>query len=104
MSRIQTQKGALRYNDPVTGQPVIDFPKEMIGAAYGRSESRTAKRARSRWSQGAMNAGKGDMPRPRTAAQKATADESWLNAFCIFHKDGDTSCACFECRNGSTRV
>ena len=100
MSRIETQKGALRYNDPVTGQPVIDFPKEMIGAAYGRSESRTAKRARNRWTQGAMNAGKGDMPRPRTPEQKRMADETWLRAFCTRFTTGDPSCNCFECRNG----
>ena len=62
------ERGAKRYTDPVTGQKVIDFPKEMIGAAAGLSESRTAARARSRWNQGASNAGKGDMPRPRNKA------------------------------------
>ena len=100
MSRIHTQKGALRYTDKATGRPVIDFPKEMIGAAYGRTESKTARRARSRWTQGAMNAGKGDMPRPRTPQQKAAADESWLAAFCTWYSKDDPSCACFECRNG----
>lgn len=99
MSRIHTQKGALRYRDPVTGQKVIDFPKEMIGAAYGLSESRTARRGRSRWTQGAMNQGKGDMPRPQTPDQKASADEAWVRAFCHAGTDRDGPvCDCFECR------
>jgi hypothetical protein len=97
VSRIHTQKGALRYTDKATGRPVIDFPKEMIGAAYGRTESKTARRARSRWNQGAMNAGKGDMPRPRTAEGKQRADVAWLTAFCARYQSG-SDCTCFECR------
>ncbi len=89
------QRGALRYTDKDTGRPVLDFPKEMIGAAYGQSSSRTAKRAVSRWNQGAMNQGKGDMQRPQN---KEKADIGWLTTYCSRYTRGDPSCACFECR------
>ena len=94
-----TQRGVKRYTDPATGRPVIDVPKEMIGAWAGKNPSRTANRAVSRWTQGAMNAGKGDMPRP---CNKAKQDESWLRIFCTFYSKGDESCRCVECR--TTRV
>ena len=92
-------KGVNRYTDKATGRPVIDVPKEMIGAWAGKTPSRTASRAVSRWQQGAGNAGKGDMPRPRDAAAKAAADDSWLRAYCARYRDGNTDCICFECRN-----
>ena len=91
-------RGAFRYTDKATGRPVIDFPKEMVGAYYGLPSSKTAKRAVSRWNQGAMNQGKGDMPRPQTPVQKKRADDSWLTAFCTRFTQADPSCACFECR------
>lgn len=59
-------KGALRYTDKASGRPVIDIPKDMLGAHLGRNQSKTQRRAISRWKQGAMGeAGKGDMQRPR---------------------------------------
>lgn len=93
-------KGVNRYTDKATGRPVIDVPKEMIGAWAGKTPSRTANRAVSRWHQGSHGAGKGDMPRP---GNKRNIDESWLRMFCTFYTDGDLSCECIECRNGSTR-
>ena len=93
------ERGVARYTDKATGRPVIDVPKEMLAAHYGLPQpSKTAARAKSRWEQLAMNAGKGDMPRPRTPEQKAAADETWLNAFCLFHTKGDENCRCFECQ------
>jgi len=59
------QRGALRYTDKATGRPVIDVPKEMVAAHIGKTSSRTARRAVSRWHQGAHGSGKGDMQRPR---------------------------------------
>lgn len=89
------QRGALRYTDKATGRPVIDFPKEMIGAAQGLSSSRTAQRAVSRWNQGAMNQGKGDMQRPQN---KEKADIGWLMTYCTLYRLNDPTCRCFECR------
>lgn len=60
------QKGALRYTDPASGRPVIDIPKDMLGAHLGMPRSATSRRAEMRWKQGATGAGKGDMPRPTT--------------------------------------
>ncbi len=88
-----------RYTCPTTGRPVIEVTKEQLGAALGKSSSRTAKRAVSRWNQGAMNQGKGDMQRPQN---KEKADLGWLTAFCVKYTNGDPSCACFECRKVCT--
>lgn len=94
------QRGVNRYTDPATGRPVIDVPKEMIGAWAGKTPSRTANRAVSRWNQGAMNAGKGDMPRP---ANKAALDEGWLRMFCTWYTNKDERCRCAECRRTRLR-
>ena len=91
-------RGVKRYTDPATGRPVIDVPKEMIGAWAGKTPSQTARRAVSRWNQGAMNAGKGDMPRPKTAEGKRRSDEAWLRAYCTFYTKRDRKCRCIECR------
>ncbi len=92
------QKGIKRYTDPASGRPVMEVTKEQLGAVLGKSSSRTATRAVSRWNQGAMNQGKGDMQRPQTPAQKREADISWLYAFCRFFRYGEP-CICFECRH-----
>ena len=72
------QKGALRYTDPASGRPVIDIPKDMLGAHLGKTRSHTSKRAEERWKQGATGAGKGDMPRPRN---KTKYDEGYERTF-----------------------
>ena len=91
-------KGLNRFTDKATGRPVIEVTKEQLGAHYGLSSSRTAKRAVSRWNQGAMNQGKGDMQRPQN---KERADRGWLATYCEYYKVGDPSCACIECRRGN---
>ena len=88
------QKGALRYTDPASGRPVIDIPKDMLGAHLGLSRSKTAKRAEERWKQGATGAGKGDMPRPRDTEKAA---EGWLRTFCSFYTMKNENCRCAEC-------
>lgn len=91
-------KGALRYTDKASGRPVIDIPKDMLGAHLGRNRSRTQKRAEARWKQGAMGeAGKGDMRRP---SSPNSDPDAWLKIYCEFFKTGDETCACIECRNG----
>lgn len=72
------KKGVNRYTDPATGRPVLEVTKEQLGAHLGISSSRTAKRAVSRWNQGARNCGKGDMPRPHN---KAKYDEGYERTF-----------------------
>lgn len=72
------QKGALRYTDPASGRPVIDIPKDMLAAHLGKTRSATSRRAESRWTQGAVGAGKGDMPRPQ---DKTKYDEGYERTF-----------------------
>ena len=96
-------KGVNRYTDPATGRPVIDVPKEMIGAWAGKTSSRTADRAVSRWHQGAHGAGKGDMPRPQTVEGKARADVAWLTAYCTWYTNGNEDCDCFECHKAKVQ-
>ncbi len=91
------KKGVNRFTDPATGRPVIEVTKEHLGAHLGLSSSRTAKRAVSRWQQGASNSGKGDMPRP---SNKRRADIGWLKTFCLLYQANDDSCECFECIHG----
>ncbi len=91
------QKGINRYTDHATGRPVMEVTKEQLGAVLGKSSSRTAQRAVSRWQQGASNFGKGDMPRP---SNKRQADIGWLKTFCLLFRANDDSCECFECRHG----
>ncbi len=91
------ERGAKRYTDPASGRPVIDISKDMLAAHLGKPRSKTAVRAESRWTQGAVGAGKGDMPRPR---DKERSDEGWLATFCLLYRANDDSCECFECRNG----
>lgn len=57
-------KGALRYTDKATGRPVIDIPKDMLGAHLGIPRSHTARRAEERYMNNVTGAGKGDMRRP----------------------------------------
>ena len=92
--------GVNRFTDPASGRPVIEVTKEQLGAHLGRSSSRTATRAVSRWNQGAMNQGKGDMQRPQN---KAAADIGWLATFCSYYRAGDINCACKECRTNVRR-
>ena len=94
-------KGVNRFTDPASGRPVIEVTKEQLGAYLGKSSSRTATRAVSRWNQGAMNAGKGDMQRPQN---KERADEGWLRTFCTWYTEADTGCECIECRKGRFHV
>ena len=89
------QRGINRYTDPVTGRPVLEVTKEQLGAVLGKSSSRTATRAVSRWTQGAMNQGKGDMQRPQ---DKTKADIGWLATYCNRYKWSDPLCECYECR------
>ena len=89
------QKGVLRYTDKATGRPVIDVPKEMIAAWVGKTPSRTARRAVSRWNQGALNEGKGDMQRSQ---DRTKANLGWLATYCDRYKWSDPLCACYECR------
>ena len=98
------KKGVNRFTCPTSGRPVIEVTKEQLGAHLGKSSSRTATRAVSRWRQGAGNQGKGDMPRPRSPEQKERADESWLRAFCTFYTKRDEDCRCYECRQYLARV
>ncbi len=72
------KKGVNRFTDPATGRPVLEVTKEQLGAHLGISSSRTAKRSVSRWNQGALNQGKGDMPRPQN---KAKYDEGYERTF-----------------------
>lgn len=71
-------KGVDRYTDKATGRPVFDMPLDMLGASFGRSQTKTQRRARSRWHQGAHGAGKGDMPRPQ---DKTKYDEGYERTF-----------------------
>ena len=89
------QKGVLRYTDKATGRPVMDVPKEMLGAWLGKTSSRTARRSVSRWNQGAMNQGKGDMYRSQN---KEKADHGWLTIYCTRYTHNDQTCRCYECR------
>ncbi len=72
------QKGALRYTDKATGRPVIDIPKDMLGAHLGLSRSHTARRAEERYMNNVNGAGKGDMRRPE---DKTKFDEGWERTF-----------------------
>ena len=91
------KKGINRYTCSETGRPVMEVTKEQLGAVLGKSSSRTATRAVSRWHAGAGNNGKGDMPRPQSPEGKARADVAWLTAYCTWYTDGNEDCDCFEC-------
>lgn len=71
-------KGALRYTDKATGLPVFDMPKDMLGAALGKTRSHTARRAEERYMNNINGAGKGDMRRPHN---KEKFDDGWDRTF-----------------------
>lgn len=92
-------RGALRYTDPESGRPVIDIPKDMLGAHLGLSRSKTAIRAEERWTQGALGVGAGDMRRPE---DKTKADKGWLQTFCSYYAMANIACQCTECKKWRT--